>query len=60
MASKHDADVERAAIRDANRHIRDMEDEKLWRRAAQDSDFVAEMQQLADGFMAYEKFAWQL
>lgn len=59
VASSQDAVVERA-ITDLDRRVRDARDALLWRQSAQDSGFVTEMQQLADGFMADDTRAWQL
>lgn len=59
VASSQDAVVERA-ITDLDRHVRDAHDAMLWRQAAEDSEFVTEMQHLADAFMADDTRSWRV
>jgi hypothetical protein len=59
VADSQDAVVERA-IRDLERRVRDAQDELLWKQAAQDTEFMAEMRELEAGFASDDDRAWQL
>ena len=59
IASTQDAVIERS-VEELRRRMRDLEHTRLWAEAAEDPEFVREMEEIFNEFEADDRAAWTL